>query len=74
MTTATKNILDQALNLNPAERAELIEELLHSFDRAGTAEIDALWAEEAESRIDAHDAGKISSDTAQAVFDRIRAQ
>lgn len=71
MTTATKTILKQALNLNPVERAELIEKLFHSFDKTHDDKIDALWADESESRIDAHDAGKITADSAKTVFERI---
>lgn len=71
MTTATRTLLKQALSLNPVERAELIEELFHSFDKTHDKKIDALWAEEAESRIDAHDAGHLSADSAKAVFERI---
>ena len=71
MTTATQSILKQALNLNPVERAELIEELFHSFDKAHDNKTDSLWAAESESRIDAHDAGKITSDSAKVVFERI---
>jgi len=33
--------------------------------------IDALWAVESESRIDAFDAGQISADSAEDVFERI---
>lgn len=71
MTTATQTILKQALSLNPVERAELIEELFHSFDKAHDDKIDTLWAGEAESRINAYDAGQINADSAKAVFDRI---
>lgn len=71
MTTATETILKQALGLNPVERAELIEKLFHSFDTARDKKTEALWAEEAESRIDAHDAGQIGSDSAKAVFERL---
>jgi putative addiction module component (TIGR02574 family) len=71
MTTATKAILKQALNLSPVERAELIEKLFQSFDKAPDTKIDALWADESESRIDAYDAGQIAADSAKAVFERI---
>jgi putative addiction module component (TIGR02574 family) len=66
-----KPVADQALKLGPVERAELIEVLLASFDTAGRAEIDARWAEEAESRIDALEAGELSSSPAEDVFRRI---
>ena len=71
MTTATQAILKQALSLDPVERAELIEELFHSFDKAPDRNIDALWADEAEARIDAYEAGQICADSAKAVFGRV---
>ena len=71
MTSATQTIFEQALRLNPVERAELIDELFHSFDKSHDERVDALWAAESESRIDAFDAGQIESDSADAVFERI---
>jgi len=71
MTMETQKILEQALHLNPVDRAELIEELFRSFDKARNDKVDARWAEEAESRIDAYDTGKINADSAAAVFERI---
>jgi hypothetical protein len=50
MTTAAQAIIKQALNLNPVERAEFIEELFRSFDKAPDIKIDALWADESEER------------------------
>jgi hypothetical protein len=40
--------------LAPIERTALIEELLSSFDLPARKEIDALWAKEAEGRINAY--------------------
>jgi putative addiction module component (TIGR02574 family) len=71
MTSATQTIFEQALRLNPVERAELINALFHSFDKNHAEGIDALWAAESESRIDAFDAGRISADSAETVFERI---
>jgi putative addiction module component (TIGR02574 family) len=71
MTTATQRLLQDALRLGPVERAELIERLFHSFDRTGDRRVDAAWAEETESRIDAYDAGRIPADSAEAVLARI---
>ena len=34
MTTATQTILKEALRLKPVERAKLIDELFHSFDKS----------------------------------------
>jgi putative addiction module component (TIGR02574 family) len=71
MTAETETLLKQALGLKPVERAQLIEELFHSFDKAHDDVVDTRWAEEAEARLDAYEAGHISADSAETVFDRI---
>ncbi len=69
---ATSNeILKDTLNLNPAEKAELIDKLLSSLDNPDK-EIDALWAEEAEARIKAYDQGKIKALTLKEVLEKYR--
>ncbi|MBI4686026.1 MAG: addiction module protein [Nitrospirae bacterium] len=64
-------ILSAALKLPPVERAELVENLLSSFEFTSREKIDALWAQEAESRIDAFDRGDISAIPAKEVFAKI---
>ena len=64
-------ILSEALKLPPVERAELVENLLSSFEFASREKIDALWAQESESRIDAFDRGGISAIPAKEVFAKI---
>jgi len=71
MTAIAEKILRQALDLPPVKRAELIEGLLHSFDERQDECLDTRWAQEAESRIDAYESGKITADSAEVVFDRI---
>lgn len=71
MTTATEQLLQEALRLRPVERANLIEDLFLSFDRSGDRRVDAAWAEEIESRIGAYEAGKIAADSGEAVLARI---
>jgi len=71
MTGRTQTILGEALRLNPVERAEIIDELLHSFDKRPDARVDARWVEEVESRVDTYDTGRIESDSAEVVFERI---
>ena len=71
MTQTAKAILKRALALDPVNRAELIEALFRSFDRRGAARNDALWASEAESRLDAYAVGKVRADKAEAVFARV---
>ncbi|MEX1349171.1 MAG: addiction module protein [Desulfobacterales bacterium] len=55
---APNEIIKDASNLAPAEKAELIDKLLSSLDNPDK-EIDALWSKEAEARIEAYDQGKI---------------
>lgn len=68
----TKNeVLAEALALPPIERAELIEELLSSFDFPDRERLDRLWAAEAEDRIDAYERGEISTVPLESVFEKI---
>jgi len=53
------------------ERAQLIDGLLHSFDKTPDDRVDVRWADEVESRIDAYDTGRIKADSPEAVFERI---
>lgn len=71
MTEATQTILKQALDLKPLERAELIEQLILSFDIPRNQRIETLLAEEIESRINAFEAGNISDDDEEAVWGRL---
>ena len=71
MTQKAKDVLNQALSLSPLERAELVEELLASFDRPEREEIDAAWAKEAEDRLDAYECGEIGASPAAEIFKRI---
>ena len=74
MTTQTEQVLKKAVHLPPTERAELVEQILSSFDLSSRNEIDALWAEEAEDRIDAYDQGQIKAVPASRVFEKIAKQ
>ena len=71
MTAATQQVLREAMGLTPMERAELIDALLRSFDPKADKGIADAWRAEAESRIDAFDAGELTDDSAEAMFARI---
>jgi putative addiction module component (TIGR02574 family) len=71
MTAVAERIFKDALELHPAERAELIEKLFQSFDDAAGNAVDAAWAEEVESRLEAYDRGEIKASSAEDVFARI---
>ena len=66
-----KQILAEALKLPPVERAELVENLLTSFEFEARKLIDALWAKEAEARIDAFERGEMAAIPAKDVFAEI---
>ncbi len=71
MTAQSQEVLREALDLPPIERAELVEQILASFDFPARKEIDALWAKEVEDRIDAYERGDIGTVPAKDVFDKI---
>lgn len=54
----TRELVEQALRLDPTERLELVDEVLHSLDRPDPT-IDRVWLEEAERRLAAYRAGKV---------------
>ena len=74
MTKESKQVLHKAMDLPPIARAELVEEILASFDFPSRQRIDDLWSSEAEERIDAFERGDISSKSAKKVFDEIDRQ
>jgi putative addiction module component (TIGR02574 family) len=67
----SSRILAEALALPPMERAALVEEILSSFDDPVRQEVDALWAVEAEDRIDAFERGDLPASPVRDVFDRL---
>ena len=71
MTAAAQQLLREAMGLTPMERAQLIDALLRSFDPKADNEIANAWRAEAESRIDAFEAGELADDSAEAMFARI---
>jgi putative addiction module component (TIGR02574 family) len=71
MPKRAENILAEALELPPVERAELVESLLSSFEFKSRKAIDAEWAQEAEDRIDAFDRGAMAAIPVEDVFAEI---
>ncbi len=68
MAKQAKRILADALELPPLERAELVENLLSSFEFQSRKAIDALRAQEPEDRIDAFERGEMGGIPAKEVF------
>ena len=61
MMSSKNEIFAEAMNLLPFERAQLIEELISSFDSPERERLDKLWGAECESRITAYEQGNISA-------------
>lgn len=74
MSDRGQQILHQALSLPPEERLEVAELLLTSLDSASRQRIDALWAAEAEDRLDAFNRGEIQTISARDAFNEIAKQ
>ncbi len=70
MTARAEQVLSEALSLPPSERAQLAERLFSSLD-ISREELDRLWANEADSRIDAYERGELKAIPAQKVFKNI---
>ncbi len=67
MTNTANTILDQALELSSTERAVVAEKLLFSLD-SPDSKIDAIWANEADSRVEAYNKGEIEAISSGKVF------
>ena len=61
MSKKSAEVLEEALSLPESERAELVDRLLASLDSEAGSNNDALWAREAEARIDAFERGEIEA-------------
>jgi hypothetical protein len=74
MSTNAEKVLQEALSLALKDRGEVLERLLATFQEPPHPELEKLWAEEAEDRIDAYDRGELGSVSAEEVFARIERQ
>ena len=74
MEESVRRIFTDALAMPPVEKAALIEKLFTSFDQKRQTHVDQLWGEEAESRINAFDSGKISARSFSAVLAELNAK
>ncbi len=60
-------LLEQALTLNVNDRTKLIDELFKSIDKPDE-EIDQIWADEADKRLEAYRKGKIKAVPMENIF------
>ena len=69
-----EELMAAALKLDPQGRAKLAGRLLDSLEELSPEENDRIWAEEAQRRADALDAGTLSSRSSEEVFRDARAR
>jgi hypothetical protein len=60
-------IIENSLQLNPAQRLIVIEALIKSLD-VPNPEIEIIWAEEAQKRLKAYDEGKLETVSLEELF------
>lgn len=72
MPTVADKVVDEALSLPADARINLVEKLLASLNLPTQAEIDRLWAQEAERRVAEIDRGEVELIPGDKVFERIR--
>jgi putative addiction module component (TIGR02574 family) len=71
MIRNSAKVVSDALSLPPRSRAKLAEQLLESLDDPKQKEIDRLWADEVEDRIDAYERGELKAIPGQEVLRRL---
>ncbi len=67
MSKLSNAVLQQALELSPIEKAQLIEGLLVSLDTPDPS-LDKVWAAEADERITSYEIGEIGVSLAEKVL------
>jgi putative addiction module component (TIGR02574 family) len=70
MPVSTEDVLRQALQLPPNERAVLVEGLIASLDKPDPS-LDSLWLKEAENRMAAYRRGELAALDAEQVFSEL---
>ena len=64
---SSKDVLAQALKLQPYERVMVVEGLIKSLDEPSSS-LDAIWADEAEKRLKAYRAGSLEGIPMEEIF------
>ena len=72
MPDLVAELSERAKVLPPEDRARLAEELLASLEESPSAEVDAAWDTEIQSRIAEVEAGTVTLSSAEQVFSRVR--
>jgi putative addiction module component (TIGR02574 family) len=71
MSKKLEEIINVAMELNLEERAHLAGTLLLSLDEPSESEVERLWLQEAERRLQEFREGKVKGIAAEEVFNRV---
>ena len=74
MDRNARRLLEQALRLPEADRAEIAGRLLQSIEPETEADVEAAWRQEIEARIAAIDAGESETVPGEEVHSQLRAK
>ncbi len=72
MNSVSTKLTDEVLSLPCEDRLYLVDKLLESLNAPTREEIDALWSEEAERRIEEIESGSVDTIPGEQVFREIR--
>jgi putative addiction module component (TIGR02574 family) len=73
MKSTSENLLQEALDLPPIERAALVDQLLNSLDKSDEA-VDAVWRKEIAARLRAYRSGTAATVSAEDILAEYRAK
>lgn len=74
MKSGARQVESSALKLPARERARIAERLIASLDDQRDPDVERLWIEEAERRLDELRSGTVKSRSAEAVFRKARSK
>ena len=72
MSKVENKVFGEALSLPAEARIALVEKLLTSLNLPIQADIDRLWADEAERRVGELEGGEVEAIPGEEVFERLR--
>ncbi len=72
MIKTKEKLLSEVLKLSPVDKAQIVEDILSSFESRDGEGIDKLWEDEVENRISAYEKGQIKTKSLKDVFKKFK--
>ncbi|HQF78282.1 MAG TPA: addiction module protein [Spirochaetota bacterium] len=72
MIKTKEKLLSEVLKLSPVDKAQIVEDILSSFESRDGEGIDKLWEDEVENRISAYEKGQIKTKPLKDVFKKFK--